>query len=265
MPLNEAGGNMYSWVTHTWNPIAGACPHECEYCYVEDLKSKPVLAEKYSGEPRLAEKEMNTKLGSGKVIFVQNCGDLFAEGVDKDIILRVFEHIEEYDEGNRYLFQTKNPGRMLNFAYDLPPDVIIGTTVESDVPPWSHAPHWIHRLTGLAAVSNAYEFHNRKQNPNVKLERMVSIEPIVKVYDLDLLAQAIHSAFPKFVSIGADSKNMGLDEPEPWEIMKLAIALGGKNPQTGKNIEVILKPNLKRIVGKKLWKEMKSYPFVSEF
>ena len=33
MSLNESKGNMYSWVTHTWNTIKGECPHGCTYCY----------------------------------------------------------------------------------------------------------------------------------------------------------------------------------------------------------------------------------------
>ena len=25
---------MYEFITHTWNPILGKCPHDCKYCYV---------------------------------------------------------------------------------------------------------------------------------------------------------------------------------------------------------------------------------------
>ncbi len=34
MPLNETKGNMYGFVTHTWNPVKGICPHNCSYCYM---------------------------------------------------------------------------------------------------------------------------------------------------------------------------------------------------------------------------------------
>lgn len=27
MGLNKAKGNMYEFITHTWNPIKGKCPH----------------------------------------------------------------------------------------------------------------------------------------------------------------------------------------------------------------------------------------------
>ena len=41
--LNEAKGNMYSWVTHTWNTVKGECPHGCTYCYMHRWgQQKPV-------------------------------------------------------------------------------------------------------------------------------------------------------------------------------------------------------------------------------
>lgn len=55
--LNEATGNMYTWITHTWNTVKGECPHGCIYCYMKRFgKQKPV---------RFDEKELKTNLGSG--------------------------------------------------------------------------------------------------------------------------------------------------------------------------------------------------------
>ena len=34
--LNRQKGNMYPWITHTWNPIKGKCPHDCTYCMAAD-------------------------------------------------------------------------------------------------------------------------------------------------------------------------------------------------------------------------------------
>lgn len=31
--MNKSKGNMYPWVTHTWNPIKGICPHQCSYLF----------------------------------------------------------------------------------------------------------------------------------------------------------------------------------------------------------------------------------------
>lgn len=35
--LNESKGNMYDWVTHTWNPIKGKCSHNCNYCFMKKM------------------------------------------------------------------------------------------------------------------------------------------------------------------------------------------------------------------------------------
>jgi len=33
MGLNASKGQMYEWVTHTWNAIKGKCLHDCSYCH----------------------------------------------------------------------------------------------------------------------------------------------------------------------------------------------------------------------------------------
>jgi hypothetical protein len=73
MALNISKGNMYEFITHTWNPIKGKCPHDCSYCYMKRWGHlKP---------PRLVESEFNTDLGSGNFIFVGSSCDMWAERV----------------------------------------------------------------------------------------------------------------------------------------------------------------------------------------
>lgn len=36
--LNKQQGNMYPWVTSTWNVIKGKCPHDCSYCHPAKTK-----------------------------------------------------------------------------------------------------------------------------------------------------------------------------------------------------------------------------------
>lgn len=79
MHLRESAGNMYGFVTHTWNPIKGLCPHGCEYCYMHQWgEMKP---------PRLDEKDCRTKLvnkKTGKQDMTNHDRDL-VEWVDKII------------------------------------------------------------------------------------------------------------------------------------------------------------------------------------
>ena len=55
MSLNKQSGNIYPFVTHTWNPIRGHCPHQSTYYYMKKFRV---------GNPRLEEKEFTTNLGN---------------------------------------------------------------------------------------------------------------------------------------------------------------------------------------------------------
>ena len=57
MGLNKQTGNMYPFVTHTWNPIRGKCPHDCLYCYMK-VYPQPEL--------HFAEKEIGNHFGRGE-------------------------------------------------------------------------------------------------------------------------------------------------------------------------------------------------------
>ena len=64
MTLNKQNGNMYPWVTHTWNPLIGECPHRCKYCYVPDMKRGAYLEILYSGVPRVSASALGDKASS---------------------------------------------------------------------------------------------------------------------------------------------------------------------------------------------------------
>ena len=232
MPLNKVkpGSNMYSWVTHTHNHLAGECPHRCSYCYVQDISRRfPALHDRYSGPPRLVEKELLVNYGTGKTIFVENCGDLFAEGIDEDWIGDILYHCR-HSPDNTYVFQTKNPGVVSEFLSLFPPKYLVGTTAETN--------------------RNTVAF-NRAQSPWLRMNslhefridpgrKFLTIEPIMK-FDLDEFVTGILWADVGKIFIGADSKNHGLPEPTGPEIQELIKALlaAGKT--------VILKSNLCRL------------------
>lgn len=109
MGLNISNGNMYDFVTHTWNTVKGQCYHDCSYCYMKrwgNLK-----------ECRFDEKELKTDLGSGNFIFVGSSNDMFSTNIPEWWIRKTLKHCSEFD--NKYLFQTKNPDRILDFI-DVP-------------------------------------------------------------------------------------------------------------------------------------------------
>ena len=131
MPLNESKGNMYSWVTHTWNTIKGKCPHGCTYCYMSRWgKQKPV---------RFDESELKTDLNgfypfgfnSRNFIFVGSSCDMFADDIPYEWIKKTIDHCQKHYK-NSYLFQSKTPARIINFIPYMPSKVSICTTIESN-------------------------------------------------------------------------------------------------------------------------------------
>lgn len=232
---------MYPFVTHTWNAIKGKCAHDCQYCYMKRFKL---------GEIRLDMKELNSKFGRDRFIFVGSSCDMWAQSVPVDWILPVLRVCRENNPGGvdvfgrmyRYLFQSKNPNRFLDFirnegldAYEknlIPDKSIFATTIETDEYPPEFPAHEIpgidERLNGICKV--------REQGFPVT----VTIEPIMR-FDVNRLVDIITDIDPVWVSIGADSKGHGLEEPDHDDVTILI-------HQLSKRYELVLKKNLNRIL-----------------
>jgi hypothetical protein len=227
MPLNKSTGQMYPWVTHTHAELGGECEHKCSYCYVNNKRWG--RAPRYCGEVRLIEAETKTRLGSGNVIFKEHMNDLFAANVPAEMVQMVLVHCQKWPD-NTYVFQSKNPGRFQYFNF---PDskLIFGTTIETnrDIP---------------KSISVAPQPHERMlamSEKNIKrLDKFVTIEPVMD-FDVDILAGWIAKINPKFLNLGADSKNNHLPEPTVEKI----IALVNKLKTYG--IELREKHNLARL------------------
>jgi len=217
MGLNKQKGNMYPFVTHTWNPIRGKCPHDCVYCYMK-VFPQPEL--------HFAEKEMETNLGMGNFIFVGSSTDGWCYEALVEWILATLKHCCKYPL-NRYLFQSKDPIRFDVFLPFMPPDFVLGTTIETNRDyEVSQAPTPEARMLAMR---------------DLPLPKMVSIEPIMD-FDLDTLFDWIKQIYPTFVSIGADSKGHNLPEPPASKVQSLIDELQDIT-------QVKIKDNLKRLLG----------------
>jgi len=218
MGLNKQSGNMYPFVTHTWNPIRGRCPHQCCYCYMKRFRV---------GKLRLEEKELSSDLGSLNFIFVGSSTDMWAADVPSEWIRKVLEHTNKYN--NTYLFQTKYPIRFLEFIKSLDQDCILGTTLETNRNyDLSMAPLPIERWMQFKLLKD------------YKIRMMVSIEPIMD-FDLENFLYMLRKIKPEFISIGADSKKNDLIEPSSKKIKELIYHLKGFT-------KVIVKKNLNRLL-----------------
>jgi DNA repair photolyase len=223
MGLNKTNGNMYPWVTHTWNPLAGQCQHDCHYCYMK--RSFLGNLKKYKGNVKLNNEELDIDLGSGNTIFVGSATDVFGEWVPDEVIKKILTFCRKFP--NTYLFQSKNPARFKDFIGLLPKNSIIATTLETNRD---------YNISKAPSPNERYkDFRSVKYN-----RKMISIEPILD-FDLDEFLTWIKNISPEFVSIGADSKNNNLKEPNPDKIKKLI-------QEIKVNTKVKIKKNLDRVI-----------------
>jgi len=218
MPLRESKGNMYPFVTHTWNPIKGRCSHDCEYCYMKRFPLK---------ELRLDEKDLQTDLGSGHFIFVGSSTDMWAEGIDENWIYEVLRRCEEFPE-NTYLFQSKNPSGFITDSFI---KSVFATTIETNRR---------YECMGTAPATDMRAAKMSRLSAN-RFRTMITIEPILD-FDLDDLIKLIQFACPEWVNIGADSQGHHLPEPSAEKVKALI-------EQLSLFTTVKIKSNLKRITG----------------
>lgn len=234
MSLKVSRGNMYPWVTHTHSHLGGECPHKCSYCYVENPRfGRP---EKYTGPLRLIDNEFNVSYGKGRTIFIENCNDMFAADVPEIFIGKILAHCRRWPD-NTYVFQTKNPGRYLEWLSLMPPTFVLGCTIETNrvIPGISKAPTPVERAQRMNCLTGQ--------------RRFITIEPVLD-FDVDILADWIRRINPEFLNLGADSKGHGLPEPTADKVF----ALAEKLLEFG--IELRQKHNLNRLVGGERAEEM---------
>ena len=217
MGLNKTSGNMYTWITHTWNTIKGACPHDCHYCYMKRFGLQRNV--------RFDNSELKTDLGEGNFIFIGSSCDMFAMEIPGDWILKTLDKASMFE--NEYLFQSKNPQRMAYYTDHIPVGAGVCTTIETNrIYYGCKAPSPSYRSRGMELLSG--------------FPRYVTIEPIME-FDLTPLVDLIKRCEPLQVNIGADSGGNGLPEPSSAKIFALEEALS-------KFSQVKRKRNLSRLL-----------------
>lgn len=193
MGLNVSKGNMYDFITHTWNTVKGKCYHDCSYCYMKrwgNLK-----------ESRLDEKEFKTDLGNGNFIFVGSSCDMFTYEIPLTWVKRTTSYCNQFN--NKYLFQTKNPGRM-NMV-DMPVNSVFCITLETN--------RFYENIMKKSPRPDMRSFEFSR----MKGEKYITIEPIID-FDENRFTEMIKRCNPIQVNIGADSGNNHLPEPSSEKI-----------------------------------------------
>lgn len=217
MGLNISKGDMYAFVSHTFNTVKGKCSHDCSYCFMKQYGEQRAV--------RLDQKEFETDLGSDNFIFVGSSCDMFADDIPDNWIIETLEYCATFK--NKYLFQTKNPLRFHKFLQHIPFNSILGITLETNRiwPEMGKTPSPNDRVEALCEIN---------------MKRMVTVEPIME-FNLLALFQMIMACKPEWVVIGADSKEHKLPEPEHEKVAALIMALEVQG------VEVKIKRNILRL------------------
>ena len=222
MGLNKQSGNMYGFVTHTWNPIKGRCAHGCSYCYMHRFWGMMK-----NDSLRLDRKELRTNLGEGNFIFVGSSTDMWGSMIYGNWIEEVLNHVAKYPK-NTYLFQTKNPHCFSSWWTEFTNNHILGVTLETN------------RLhSSISKVANPIQ----RVRSFIEIEhprKIVTIEPIMD-FDLPVLVAMVETIKPEWVNIGADSGHNNLPEPSKEKVLQLITELE-------KFTKIHQKPNLKRLL-----------------
>lgn len=200
MGLNASKGNMYEWVTHTWNVIKGSCYHDCTYCYMKRWGGLKTV--------RFDEKELKTDLGQNNTIFVGSSCDMWSEVIPDGWIELVIKKCEEH-QSNRYLFQTKNPARFKMPMFLTAYHCITLETNRHYKEIMGNSPSPQQRVDDFASQNKA---------------RFITIEPIMD-FDIEPFVEMIKKCSPIQVNIGADSSRNMLPEPPKEKVAELIFQL----------------------------------------
>ena len=211
--LNFSKGNMYKFINYTWNPIKGACHHNCKYCYMKQINPN-------ASQPRLAEYEFSTDLGKGNSIFIGSSTDMFAENIPSEWITQVLEFChkkQDSEKPNTFLLQSKNPKRFLEFiSHPLMKRVVFCTTIESN-------------RTYPEIMNNSPNIEDRvlamEELAKQGFRTILTAEPLMQ-FDLEAMITAIKRCCPRLVNIGRNTcRNIQLPEPTAEEVQLLIAEL----------------------------------------
>lgn len=196
---------MFSFITGTANPLGGKCPGGCVYCWAQGEKgiAKRYRHEKYKGAARLYEKVLRKRYGSGDFVFVVDMRDLFSPDVPREMILSVLEWLVERPDAE-FLLLTKWPERYLEFEGEIPLNVVLGATIESnrDYPLLGRATPQSLRLEAMQDVRLMYPEHRL----------FVSVEPVLN-FDLHPFLDSLFMLKTWKVAVGYDNYRNRLPEP----------------------------------------------------
>lgn len=123
-----------------------------------------------------------------------------------------------------FFLESKEPSNFVRFIDDLPRNVLLSTTIETNRPynGISKAPVPYKRFESFKDLFEP--FKNLFDEPGGLSNKHLSIEPVMD-FDLSQFESMIRQINPVIVSMGYDNYNCNLPEPEPEKFYQLASEL----------------------------------------
>jgi len=218
--MSEKQSNMYR-NAETWNPFKG-CQFDCTYCrhsfQRQSMRQKQSCKRCYRYEPHCHEDRLVGSIPSTGIVFVGGNGDIaFCPiGFTRKIIRAIKEHLLRCRKSKTFYFQSKKPSYFQPILADLPPEVILLTTLETN------------RDAGYRQVSMAPTPSDRyRQFKDLDYPRkVVTIEPVMD-FDEDVFPQWIVDLKPEYVWLGFNSRpeSVTLSEPSVEKLRTLVRVL----------------------------------------
>ncbi len=216
---------MYTQRSHHGNiPVFRGCSFSCIYCSFKRLimmnKKCPDCAEfkphfhpeaLLKSPPKTKDNEFITLGLSSDISFMENAH-----------FWRVLEYCRTWGD-RTFLIQSKNPEYFLRFQNDcmktvaknIPRNVILGTTIESNLGAWEYKEMQIHYNTDISKAPLPIDRY--KAMLKLDCRKAITIEPILNL-DIETMVNWLNEIGPEFVYIGYandnhDGKRLKLPEP----------------------------------------------------
>ena len=198
--------NMYA-TAKTWSPFKG-CEFDCTYCkpsfQLQAKRQKHLCGDCYNYVPH-CHPERLAKIPSAEIVFVAGNGDIAFCPPDflKAILATIKKHNERCPYKTYYL-QSKEPQCLVPFLDQLPPNIIIVTTLETN------------RDEGYELVSKA-SLPSERYQQFLALNwprKVVTIEPVMD-FDEDVFKRWLLTIKPEYVWLGLNSRTKQVQLPEP--------------------------------------------------
>jgi DNA repair photolyase len=168
-----------------------SCGHFTPHSHLETLSHRP------------------SKTRDGEFVTIGLTGDIsFMNPVE---FKKIIDYCHEWCNVT-FLIQSKNPIYFLQFVKDIPDNVIIGTTIESNLGQWwskGYEPIYYSNISKAPNPINRFEAMLK-----ISCRRAITIEPVLD-FNADTFSSWVINIQPEIVWLGYDSKPERNHLPEP--------------------------------------------------